>query len=51
VLAQEAELSAMIPSVMQALADEVAKDANRGAPLLMQDYSVDLASGIGGTVD
>lgn len=46
VLVQEAELSAMIPSVMQALADEVAKDANR-APLLMQDYSVDLASGIG----
>lgn len=46
VLVQEPELSAMIPSVMQALADEVAKDANR-APLLMQDYSVDLTNGIG----
>ena len=45
-LVQEPELSAMIPSVMQALADEVAKDANR-APLLMQDYSVDLTNGIG----
>lgn len=45
-LVQEAEVSAMIPSVMQALADEVAKDGNR-APLLMQDYTVDLVSGIG----
>ena len=45
-LVQEAEVSAMIPSVMQALADEVAKDGNR-APLLMQDYAVDLVSGIG----
>ena len=36
----------MIPSVMQTLADEVAKDHNR-APLLMQEYSVDLVSGVG----
>lgn len=46
VLDQEAELSSMIPSVMQTLADEVAKDHNR-APLLMQEYSVDLVSGVG----
>jgi hypothetical protein len=46
VLDQEAELSSMIPSVMQTLADEVAKDHNR-APLLTQEYSVDLVSGVG----
>jgi hypothetical protein len=46
VFVQETELSAMVPSVMQGLADEVAKDANR-APLLMQTYSVDLVNGEG----
>lgn len=46
ILEQEAEISALIPQAMQTLADEVAKDGNR-APLLMQEYTVDLVSGVG----
>lgn len=46
VLEQEAELAALIPQALQSLADEVAKDVNR-APLLMQDYTVNLTSGVG----
>lgn len=45
-LDQEAEVSAVIPQAMQSLADEVAKDSNR-APLLMQEYTVDLVGGAG----
>lgn len=46
ILDQEAEVSALIPSAMQALADEVAKDGNR-APLLTQDYICTLVNGFG----
>lgn len=46
ILEQEAEIAALIPQAMQTLADEVAKDGNR-APLLMQEYTVDLTSGVG----
>ncbi len=46
ILDQEAEISALIPQVMQSLADEVAKDHNRSS-LLTQQYTVDLVSGEG----
>ena len=46
ILDQEAEVSALIPSAMQALADEVAKDHHR-SPLLTQDYICTLVSGYG----
>lgn len=46
VLDQESEISALIPQVMQSLADEVAKDHNRSS-LLTQQYSVDLVNGEG----
>lgn len=46
VLDQESEISALIPQVMQSLADEVAKDHNRSS-LLTQQYTVDLVNGEG----
>lgn len=46
ILDQESEISALIPQVMQSLADEVAKDHNRSS-LLTQQYTVDLVNGEG----
>lgn len=46
ILDQEAEVSALIPSAMQALADEVAKDSHR-SPLLTQDYICTIVTGYG----